>query len=91
MVPWIVGGNPPRYVVLEPPVAFRGVQMVFAASAIIACRLGRSILPSVDTAKLREKNSVRAEKRAVRYGVYLSEKVIGQRDNCNVGVMSVGR
>ena len=68
----MVGGNPPRYVMLEPPVAFRGVQMVFAAAAIIACRLGRSVLPSVDTAKLGEKNSVRAEKRAVRHGVYTS-------------------
>jgi hypothetical protein len=46
--------------------------MVFAAAAIIACRLRRSVLPLVDTAKLREKNSVRAEKRAVRHGVYMS-------------------
>jgi hypothetical protein len=76
MVPWIVGGNPPRYVVLEPPVAFRGVQMVFAAAAIIACRLGRSILPSVDTAKLREKNSVRAKKRAARHRVYIYIRLI---------------
>ena len=76
MVPWIVGGNPPRYVVLEPPVAFRGVQMVFAAAAIIACRLGRSILPSVDTAKLKEKNSVRAKKRAARHGVYIYIRLI---------------
>ena len=69
----MVGSNPPRYVMLEPPVAFRGVQIVFAAAAIIARRLRRSVLPSVDIAELREKHSVRAEKRAARYGgVYMS-------------------
>ena len=46
--------------------------MVFAAAVITACRLRRSVLPSVDAVKLREKDSVRAEKRAIRHGVYTS-------------------